>query len=41
MNNDNTIDAADAQLILNYYVYTLANSDAEPIEDWVSRIVTN
>lgn len=41
VNNDNTIDAADAQLILNYYVYTLANSDAEPIEDWVSRIVTN
>jgi len=41
VNNDNTIDAADAQLILNYYVYTLANSDAEPLEDWISKIVTN
>lgn len=37
VNNDNTIDAADAQLILNYYVYTLANSDAEPLEEWVSK----
>ena len=41
VNNDNTIDAADAQLILNYYVYTLANSDAEPLEDWISKIATN
>ncbi len=41
VNNDNTIDAADAQLILNYYVYTLANSDAESLEDWISKIVTN
>lgn len=41
VNNDNTIDAADAQLILNYYVYTLVNSNAEPLEDWISKIVTN
>lgn len=37
VNNDNTIDAADAQLILNYYVYTLVNSNAEPLEEWVSK----
>ena len=41
VNNDNTIDVADAQLILNYYVYTLANSDAESLEDWISKIVTH
>lgn len=41
VNNDGFVDVTDAQLILNYYVYTLANSNAESLEDWISKIVTN
>lgn len=37
INGDNLVDVADAQMILNYYVYTLANSDAEPLEEWISK----
>lgn len=37
INGDNLVDVADAQMILNYYVYTLANSNAEPLEEWVSK----
>ena len=37
INGDNLVDVADAQMILNYYVYTLANSNAEPLEDWISK----
>lgn len=37
VNKDNLVDVADAQMILNYYVYTLANSDAEPLEEWISK----
>ena len=41
VNNDNHVDVSDAQLILNYYVYTLVNSNAESFEKWISKIVTN
>ena len=37
INGDNLVDVADAQMILNYYVYTLANSSAEPLEEWISK----
>ena len=37
VNKDNLVDVADAQMILNYYVYTLANSSAEPLEEWISK----
>lgn len=37
INGDNLVDVADAQMILNYYVYTLANSNAEPLEEWISK----
>lgn len=37
INEDSLIDVADAQMILNYYVYTLANSNAEPLEEWISK----
>lgn len=37
VNKDNLVDVADAQMILNYYVYTLANSNAEPLEEWISK----
>lgn len=41
VNNDGFVDVTDAQLILNYYVYTLANSNSESFENWISKIVTN
>lgn len=41
VNNDNCVDVSDAQLILNYYVYTLVNSSAESLEEWISKIETN
>lgn len=37
INEDNLVDVEDAQMILNYYVYTLANSNAEPLEEWISK----
>lgn len=37
VNKDGNVDVSDAQLILNYYVYTLVNSNAEPFEDWASK----
>lgn len=37
INGDNLVDVADAQMILNYYVYTLANSNAESLEEWISK----
>lgn len=37
INGDSLVDVADAQMILNYYVYTLANSSAEPLEEWISK----
>ena len=37
INGDNLVDVADAQMILNYYVYTLVNSNAEPLEEWISK----
>lgn len=37
INGDSLVDVADAQMILNYYVYTLANSNAEPLEEWISK----
>ena len=37
VNNDGFVDVTDAQLILNYYVYTLANSNAESFEEWISK----
>lgn len=37
INGDNLVDVADAQMILNYYVYTLVDSNAEPLEEWISK----
>lgn len=37
VNKDNAVDTVDAQLILNYYVYTLVNSNAESFEEWISK----
>ena len=37
INGDNLVDAADAQMILNYYVYTLVNDNAESLEEWISK----
>ena len=37
VNNDNHVDVSDAQLVLNYYVYTLVNSNAESFEEWISK----
>ena len=37
INGDSLVDVADAQMILNYYVYTLVNSNAEPLEEWISK----
>lgn len=37
INGDNLVDVADAQMILNYYVYTLVASDPEPLEEWISK----
>ena len=37
INGDNLVDVADAQMILNYYVYTLVASDPETLEEWISK----
>ena len=37
VNGDNLVDVADAQMILNYCVYTLVNDNAEPLEEWISK----
>lgn len=37
INGDNLVDVADAQMILNYYVYTLVNDNAESLEEWISK----
>ena len=37
INGDNLVDVADAQMILNYYVYTLVSSNAESLEEWISK----
>ena len=37
INGDSLVDVADAQMILNYYVYTLVNSNVESFEEWISK----